>query len=628
MRAMSDKIIHRGPDDAGSWIDPVAGIAFAHRRLSIVDLSPAGHQPMVSPCDRYVLIYNGEIYNHLEIRDELEKAGGEFDWRGHSDTETLLAALRYWGVEITLGKLNGMFAFALWDRSEKTLFLARDRMGEKPLYFGTQQGNFVFGSELKALMEHPESIKEIDRDALALYMRHKYIPAPHSIYKNVNKLLPGHYLVIRNGGKDVGAPQCYWDLKGIVEKAALRQARSRESMISELEILLLQSVKSRMMSDVPLGAFLSGGIDSSMVVSAMQAQSGQAVRTFSIGFNEASHNEAHYAKAVAEHLGTNHTELYVSPKEALSVIPDLPAIWDEPFSDSSQIPTLLVSKLAKKDVTVCLSGDGGDELFYGYDRYEFGRKSWANLCKLPQWPRPLLASMLERISASNIYKRLPFDKHRMGMIAEGSDILRMQDSVQFYHRLVSLWQTPSDVVINGNEPKTAFSDKGGRPLLTDMREMMMYLDSVSYLPDDILTKVDRAGMSVGLEGRIPLLDHRLVEFSWQVPMKYKRRHGQGKWLLRQVLSKYVPKHLIDRPKMGFGVPIEHWLRGPLREWAEELLSENRLQQDGFFDPKPIRKMWAEHISGQRRWHSHLWSVLMFQAWYDETSRQGDKKIII
>lgn len=620
---MACRIESRGPDDAGVWVDEVAGLALAHRRLSVLDLSVAGHQPMISPCGRYVLVYNGEIYNHLDLRAKLEAAGGAFDWRGHSDTETLLAALRYWGVQGALERVNGMFAFAVWDATERILFLARDRMGEKPLYYGRSGATFLFGSELNALTAHPDWQGDVDRDALALYMRHNYVPAPWSIYKGIAKLPPAHLVVIREGGRVLSEPQCYWDLGQVAEQGAAVAGGEPGALIDELDSLLRDAVGLRMAADVPLGIFLSGGYDSTTVAALMQAQSERPVKTFTIGFNEGRYNEAKYAKAVAEYLGTDHTEMYVTPDEAMAVIPKLPTIYDEPFSDSSQIPTYLVSQLARQHVTVCLSGDGGDELFCGYNRYVLGYQLWKKLRLLPFSVRKAMAWGLNhapghtldtvqrclprRFRVSNLSDRLP----------KLADVLYHRDGQSFYRDLVSHAKRPGQLVLGATEPDTILSNPDYLPDLPDLRERMMYLDMMTYLPDDILTKVDRASMAVSLEVRVPLLDHRVVEFAWRVPTAFKYRDGKGKWLLRQMLYRYVPQELMDRPKAGFGVPIESWLRGPLKEWAEELLNEQRLRDEGFFDPVPIRRMWEEHVTGKRRWHYHLWDVLMFQAWKQE-----------
>lgn len=622
---MALQIRHRGPDDAGVWLDTGAGLALAHRRLAVIDISKAGHQPMTSPCGRFVLCYNGEIYNHLDLRADLEQLGGHFDWRGHSDTETLLAALRHWGVDETLQRINGMFAFALWDRIERKLFLARDRMGEKPLYYGRSGSAFLFASELKSMVVHPDWCREISREALTLYLRHNYVPTPWSIYADIFKLPPAHYIAISDNGTVVSPLRCYWDLAQVAEQGVREVAADPVELTDALDGLLRDAVGRRMAADVPLGAFLSGGYDSTMVVAQMQAQANQPVRTFSIGFHEEAHNEAHYAKAVATHLGTDHTELYVTPEQAMAVIPDLPSIWSEPFSDSSQIPTFLVSRLARQHVTVSLSGDGGDELFCGYNRYVLGFQIWRKLRVLPAGVRSVLSAILTRLPARQIQRIVQFlpQRLRFSNVADRlpklAEVLGHARSDDFYRCLVSHWQTPAGLVIGGSEPKNSFGrDRSRLPDLADIRERMMYLDAVTYLPDDILTKVDRASMAVSLEARVPLLDHRVVEFAWKVPMALKYRNHQSKWLLRQVLYRYVSPQLVDRPKTGFGVPIEQWLRGPLREWAEELLDEKRLRGEGFFDPQPIRKVWDEHVSGKQRWHYYLWDILMFQSWLEQT----------
>ncbi|MEM9714956.1 MAG: asparagine synthase (glutamine-hydrolyzing) [Pseudomonadota bacterium] len=617
---MADQISHRGPDDSGVWVDSKSDVALAHRRLSILDLSPAGHQPMHSPCGRYTLVYNGEIYNHLDLRAELDQEGGAFNWRGHSDTETILAACRHWGVEGALNRFNGMFAFALWDNAEQVLFLARDRMGEKPLYYGQSAGTLLFGSELKALAAHPNWTGRLNRDALALFLRHNYVPSPWSIYQGIHKLPPAHFVAITDKGRNIGEPRSYWNIKDIAAEETF-DATSKE-LTDNLEKLLFDAIGRRMAADVPLGAFLSGGYDSSTVVALMQAQSTQAVKTFSIGFNEQGFDEAPHASAVAKHLGTDHTELYVSANEALNVIPQLPAIYDEPFSDSSQIPTFLVSKLARTEVTVSLSGDGGDELFMGYERYFIAQKIWGKIGKLPPSARKKLALLigyapgktlesLQRILPKNLRTSNLADR-----IPKLAEILSHDDAQQLYRSLISHSKDPSQLVLVSQEPETVLSKSHEFDHLNDLESRMMLLDMLTYLPDDILTKVDRASMAVSLEARVPLLDHRVVEFALRTPTQFKHRDGQGKWLIKQVLYRHVPRNLMERPKMGFGVPIEHWLRGPLREWAEDLLDENRLRDEGIFDPKPIRKMWHEHLNEDRRWHYYLWDVLMFQAWQD------------
>jgi asparagine synthase (glutamine-hydrolysing) len=622
---MSERLVHRGPDDGGVWVDEKAGIGFGHRRLSILDLSVAGHQPMHSQCGRYVVTYNGEIYNFQELHDELEVLGHKF--RGHSDTEVLLAAVSEWGVEKAVGRFNGMFAFGLWDREQQTLYLCRDRIGEKPLYFGWVGASFLFASELKALMTHPDFIRSIDRNSLALYLRHNYIPAPFTIYQGVSKLTPGTILAVRE--KDlhgrVAIPVSYWSARDVAEEGQADSfAGSAEDAATELEALLLHAVKLRMVADVPLGAFLSGGIDSSTVVALMQAQSDRPVKTFTIGFHEALYDEADHARSVARHLGTEHTELYVTPAEAQAVIPRLPSLYDEPFSDSSQIPTFLVSQLARQSVTVAMSGDGGDELFGGYNRYCWAQDIWRVMGWLPAGVRVSTARMLTFL-APRTWDRILLGRWTsvMGQHLSGdklyklAQVLTTEHPAAVYLNLVSHWRDPQAVVLEGNEPLTTLTDHSRWAKVKDLREQMMFLDTMTYLPDDILVKVDRATMGVSLEGRIPLLDHRVVEFVWRLPVSMKIRGRHGKLLLRHVLKKYVQMQLLERPKMGFGVPIDSWLRGPLREWAEELLDARRLEKEGFFSPQPIREKWVEHLSGKRNWQYHLWDVLMFQAWLNE-----------
>lgn len=622
-RKMGAAIARRGPDSSDEWCDREQGIAFAHRRLAVVDLTPAGHQPMISADGRYVLSYNGEIYNHLDIRAELNAQQNNLPWRGQSDTETLLAAISAWGFTETLGKLNGMFALALWDRAEEKLTLARDRLGEKPLYYGCQNGVFMFGSELGALRAHPLWNGGINRNALTLLLRHKFISTPHCIYQGIKKLPPAHLVEITNRGQSVSEPISYWSLEDIADhgqKSPL--VGSPDELRDQLDVLLRDSVSRRMAADVPLGAFLSGGIDSSLVVALAQAQSNRPMRTFSIGFKEAQYNEAHYAKAVAAHLGTNHTELYVGPQNVLDVIPKLPLIWDEPFADPSQIPTYILSHLAQKSVTVSLSGDGGDELFAGYNRYRIAARFGGKLKNIPRPLRASISAILSVLSPRVVNGLAGHLPKAMRYPALGDRLLKLaaaincSDTAELYRHLLSDFQHPEKVVIGASEPPTILNDGESWPETQTSSDRMMYLDSKMYLPDDILTKLDRASMAVGLEARVPLLDHRVVEFAFALPTAMKVRGGQSKWLLRQVLDKYVPRHLTERPKKGFGVPIEHWLRGPLRDWAEALLDPDRLRDQGHFKPDEVRKIWEEHQSGERRWHGKLWNVLMFQAWLE------------
>ncbi len=626
---MADALAHRGPDDAGIWVDQHAGVALGHRRLSIQDLSSFGHQPMTSKSSRYVIAYNGEIYNFRALQKELEKSGCSF--RGHSDTEILLAAVEEWGIKCSLEKFVGMFAFALWDKKEQVLTLARDRLGEKPLYYGWQKNSFMFASELKALKVHPDWIGAINIDTVALYMRHNHIPAPYSIFQGIHKLLPGTFiqLDVSNGHiQEEGLPDpvAYWQLKDVAEAGVNSPLElSDDEAITSLDGLLRETIKEKMISDVPLGAFLSGGIDSSAVVAIMQQESNRAVNSFSIGFNEKAYNEAEHAKAVAAHLGTNHTELYVTSQQALDVIPKLPMLYDEPFADSSQIPTFLVSEMTQQHVTVALSGDGGDELFAGYNRYFLGPSLWNKLSYVPKGMRSLLSTAITSI-APPVWDKIggavggvmPSIRERTGdKMHKLAGVLAVRSSEEMYRNFVSHWPNPEAVVLGAHEPLTAITDASRWADLDDFTQRMQFLDTISYLPDDILAKVDRAGMGVSLETRIPFLDHRVVEFSWRLPMHQKIRDGQGKWLLRQVLYQYVPQKLIDRPKMGFGIPIESWLRGPLRDWAENLLSDQRLKQEGFFDVAIVRQKWEEHLSGKRNWQHLLWNVLMFQAWLEE-----------
>lgn len=633
-QSMARSLTYRGPDDGGVWVQESAGIALGHRRLSILDLSAEGHQPMVSSGLRYVISYNGEVYNSAELRQELESAG--FRFRGHSDTEVMLAAFEAWGIPEALRRFIGMFAFALWDQQRRELHLVRDRLGIKPLYYGWVGGRLLFGSELKALRACPGFDAPIDRGALALYLRHSYIPAPYSIYRGVFKLLAGRLLTITEEQLARKIPtaelaegaQVYWSARQVATEGLNRTfAGSDTEATGHLETVLRDAVRLRMMADVPLGALLSGGVDSSTVVALMQAQSSRPIKTFSIGFYEDKYNEAGYAARVARHLGTDHTELYVTPEEAQAVIPSLPQMFDEPFADSSQIPTYLVSRLARTAVTVSLSGDGGDELFAGYDRYFRTLAVWSKVSRLPAAGRRALAAALMRSPDSLL--RLLASVARATALADAlsPDRLRKLGAMvssstaeALYFEFLSHWREPSKVVIGAEEPDHFLGRSANWKISERLIDNMCFADLSSYLPDDILTKVDRASMAVSLEARVPILDHRVVEFAARLPLHMKVRDGQSKWLLRQVLYRYVPPELLDRPKMGFGVPIDEWLRGPLRDWAEDLLSEERLRREGFFNPAPIRAKWQEHLSGRRRWHYYLWDVLMFQSWWEHTGQ--------
>nr|WP_316656142.1 asparagine synthase (glutamine-hydrolyzing) [uncultured Gellertiella sp.] len=626
LRRMTDAIAHRGPDDEGAWTDGGSGVALGQRRLAIVDLSPAGHQPMISHCGRYILVLNGEIYNHRELRKDIDDSPDPVSWRGHSDSEVFLETWVRHGAEETLKRSVGMFAIAVWDRAERSLTLARDRMGEKPLYYGWQNGILLFGSELAALKAHPAFVGVVDRNSLSLMMRHNYIPAPYSIYRDIMKVLPGHVLTLHAGERDPRVA-CYWNA---AEHATRGRAHpftgTAAEAVDQVEQHLRNSLQGQMMADVPLGAFLSGGIDSSTIAALMQSMSSTPVRTFSIGFDVPGYNEAEHAKAVAQHLGTAHTELYVTGQDALNVIPSLPSIYSEPFSDSSQIPTFLVSQMARRDVTVCLSGDAGDELFSGYSRYHLTENSWEKLSRVPKPVRQAVAALLKSIPVSGWNAVLGpllsvgpsrFRHGRPGdRLHKIASVIGSSSPTDIYRQLVSHWDRPEDIVIGGREPATQMTGLTKIPAIKEFLHEMMYLDAVAYLPDDILVKVDRAAMAVALEGRVPMLDHRLVEFAWSLPTSILRKDGMTKWPLRQVLYRYVPAKMIERPKMGFGVPIDSWLRGPLRDWAENLLDEGRLRRDGFFRPEPIRQKWAEHLSGKRNWQYHLWDVLCFQAWLE------------
>ena len=614
---MAERLDSRGPDDAGTWVSPAAGIAIGHRRLAVIDLSAAGRQPMVSASGRSVIAYNGEVYNFAEIRRELEAEGRGF--RSGSDTEVVLEACEAWGVERAVSQFIGMFAFALWDTRDRRLTLVRDRLGIKPLYWGRSRGVRFFGSQPKAFFDHPGWRPEVDRDALAAYLRYAYVPAPQSIFRGVEKLEPGTIVEIDADGRE--SRRRYWDLRAIAhDTARQRTVPDDATAVDALDALLRDAVKRRMIADVPLGVFLSGGIDSSTVLALMQAQSDRPVKSFTIGFDEVGYDEACDAKRVARHLGTDHTELYVAPDHAQAVLPELASWYDEPFADSSQIPTCLVSEMTRRDVTVALSGDGGDEVFAGYNRYFRGAALWQ---RYGGWPHPLRATLalgLRALPASlwdTVFRPLP-RSIRPPLVGDKihklASLLPLADEDAVYRRLISQWGDSRVPIRNGREPQGILWDPTVRGDLADFADRMQFLDTMTYLPDDILTKVDRASMAVGLEARVPLLDHRVVEFAWRLPLAMKARGGQGKWLLRQVLGRYVPERLTDRPKMGFGVPVGAWLRGPLRDWAESLLAESRLRNGGYLDPTPVRDAWTEHLSGRCNHQNRLWTVLMFEAW--------------
>jgi asparagine synthase (glutamine-hydrolysing) len=638
VRAMTDPIAHRGPDDQGCWIDPEARLGLGHRRLSIVDLSPSGHQPMASRDGRYVLTYNGEIYNHTELRSAVETAtggvGSGIAWRGHSDTETLIEAIALWGLEATLSKCVGMFALALWDKRERVLQLARDRFGEKPLYYGWAGRDFVFGSELKALRAHPDFSNEVDRRALRLLAARTYIPAPLSIYERIYKLEPGCILAVpadaataplaappregeANGGIRLSR---YWSYRQVMRDGFVDPIEDEDEALFELEQALAVSIQGQSVADVPVGAFLSGGIDSSTVVALYQKYSSQPVRTFSIGFAEEGFNEAEYAKAVAARLGTIHAERYVTVAETQAVIPDLPAMYDEPFADSSQIPTHLVSRFAREEVTVALSGDGGDELFAGYNRHFAAPKLWQRLQALPRPVRALVGPPLSHLPAGvwNTAPRLLGRRAQPHFGAKVQKALRVGGSARtfddVYTSFLDEWSFQRSPVRGG---------EGGDDLLLDMdvadgapdAVRMMYCDAMTYLPDDILCKVDRASMAVSLETRVPFLDHRVAAVAARIPIAMKVRNGKGKHILRELLYREAPRELFERPKAGFAIPIGEWLRGPLRSWAEDLIERSRLEREGFFDSDLVHKRWQQHLQRRTDATPALWAVLMFQSWH-------------
>ena len=633
IREMTLSLSHRGPDDSGFWIKEDKKMAFGHRRLSVLDLSKAGHQPMQSKCGRFIITFNGEIYNHLELRKELESEFGRNSWIGSSDTETILECFSRWGVYKSIEKMVGMFAFGLWDKTNEKLYLARDRMGEKPLYFGWIGGSFSFASELKAFKKNPFFDNEIDSDSLCLFLRHTYIPCPRSIYKNIYKLQPG--FILNLDIKDTSSPPGqkffssdhnltqFWSLKNIFEDGQKNMIKDENEALILLEETLKKAIRLQSLSDVPLGCFLSGGIDSSLIVSLMQSESSSPVHTYTIGFEESGYDEATYAKKVASHLKTKHTELYMSAQDALNVVPLLPSLYDEPFADSSQIPTYLVSRMAREHVTVALSGDAGDELFGGYNRHLRAPSLYKLMSFFPDFLKPGLSNFITLFPSSflnTLGNNLPgsyktsFLGHKLHRF--GDRLLSVKKDEDLYHSFVSEWKNPSEVVLKSQEPQSILKNELLKVDLDSFEERMMFMDAMTYLPDDILVKVDRASMGVSLETRAPFLDHRVVELSASIPLKYKIEKGTGKKILRKILYKYVPRKLLERPKQGFGIPLGHWLRDPLRDWSEDLLSENRLKSQGFFDPVKIRSRWDEHLKGKKNWESSLWNVLMFQSWLD------------
>ena len=634
---MSATLNHRGPDDAGTWINEENGVAFGHQRLSIIDLSSAGHQPMVSPCGRFTTVFNGEIYNHLQLRDKLNTSANKQSWKGHSDTETLVTAFSQWGIEKTLQQLVGMFAIAVWDFKEKRLFLIRDRFGEKPLYYGWSNGVFLFGSELKALQKYKRFSNQIDRGALSLYMKYMYVPTPYSIFRDIYKLEPGCILQIDKGTKpptlplfapfrDQGINIAQWySISNMAQAGQKNLITDQNDAVDLIEKTLLESVRSQLISDVPLGAFLSGGIDSSVITALMQKVCKDPVKTFTIGFEESSFNEAIYAKEVSRHLGTEHHELYVTSSDAFKVIPHLPTLYDEPFADSSQIPTYLASKLARESVTVSLSGDAGDELFGGYSRYLWGSRVWNKVRWMPLIVRQTLGVAINKISVNtwdSIGNSLP-NSSRVSLMGDKAHrmahrLKNVKSLDDVYHSLVTEGYKEDGLVVNDKAALITKLDNNDIVSgIVDSEHRMMLLDSLTYLPDDILTKVDRAAMGVSLETRIPFLDYRVAELAWRLPLDTKINNGETKWPIRQVLYKYVPKVLIERPKAGFAIPVGQWIRGPLREWAADLLNEERIRREGYFNPELVQQLWQQHLSGKYDWTPRLWAILMFQAWLDK-----------
>lgn len=617
---MAGALAHRGPDDEGVWVDAAAGLALGHRRLSIIDLSSLGHQPMVSPSGRYVLVYNGELYNHTDLRNDLRGVGEDFV--GTSDTEVLLRAIERWGLVAALRRTNGMFALALWDTRERSLQLARDRLGEKPLYYGFHNGRWLFASELKGLRAHPAFRPVIDRDVVAAFMRDSFVSGPRSIYSGINKLPPGCIIELLHGSRIPVEPIPFWSLEDVITSRQGRLVDS-EAALYELDRLLCDAVKLRMQADVPLGASLSGGIDSSLVVALMQEQASGSVRTFTIGMEPTEYDEAPDAAQIAAVLGTDHTELKITSRDALELIPELPRIWDEPFGDSSQIPSLLISRLTRCGVTVSLCGDGGDELFGGYNRYTWALDLWAGMRRIPRLARVLAAHGVNAVSPRRweqlLTKVEPVLPQRLRVRTPGTklrklgEILPACNEQEMYELLAGHWRATEQLV-----PGSSATPRVNVKMRTDIDpiERMMLMDTLSALPEDMLTKVDRASMAFSLEARVPLLDHRVVEFAWSLPLSMKIHHGKGKWPLRQLLHRRLPAELVDKPKRGFGVPIDGWLRGPLRPWAEDLLDERRLRAEGYLAPGPVRDKWREHLSGRHDWQYQLWNVLMFQAWLE------------
>jgi asparagine synthase (glutamine-hydrolysing) len=634
LQAMNEALVHRGPDDSGYWFDKGSGLGLAHRRLSIIDTSRAGQQPMLSSSGRFRVVFNGEIYNHVEIRKEIE-AAKDINWRSTSDTETLLESVELWGLEASVAKFVGMFAIALWDQEEKTLSLIRDRMGEKPLYYGWQNNVFMFGSELKSLYAHPSFEHKLSKKSISLFMRYSYVPDPNSIFENIYKLPPSSILKISLGSKDQAQesllkPSLYWSLKDAFLKGKQDLILDPNEAVKGLQETLLEATRIQSRADVPLGAFLSGGIDSSTVVALLQEQSSKPIKTYTIGFENQEYDEAGVASKIASILGTDHTEHYVNASEALDVIPKLAHLYDEPFADSSQIPTFIVSRLAATEVNVALSGDAGDELFGGYNRYISAPLIYRNFKFLPYSIRLILAKSFSSLPMPiwQVLGNIFSVKQAPDKIKKVFSILQSKDLDMVYARLTSHWLDQDDLVFGANFSYSLDSEWMNEGTTFEAEEKMMYQDLTSYLLGDILVKLDRASMGVSLETRVPMLDYRVVEYSCRLPLNVKIRDGSGKWPLRKILENYIPKDLIDKPKMGFGVPIHEWLRGSLRDWAESLLDESRLRNQGIFNVRLVRKRWSDHLARKGNYQHELWNVLMFQSWYDSYQSNIKSKIIV
>ena len=623
IRGLTDRLLHRGPDGGDTWSSTGGQVSLGHRRLAVIDPRAVSAQPMHSCCGRFTIVFNGEIYNYRALRERL--SGHPF--RTSSDTEVLVETIARLGIDETLPLLNGMYAFAVYDEHRNTMHLVCDRLGEKPVYYGQVASQIVFASELKAIEAHPQFHGKIDRDSLALFLRYNYIPAPFTIYQDVRKLEPAQHLTFRldRGVATLQKSDTYWSLRKVVEDGLTSRAPGTEAqLLDDLEARLRETVASRMISDVPLGAFLSGGYDSTLVVAMMKASSDRPIQTFSIGQQDEQYNEAVHAKAVADHLGTEHSEWIVSAEDALDVIPTLESMYCEPFADASQIPTYLVSKMARRRVTVALSGDGGDELFGGYNRHFKAAGLWSRMQKFPTWTRAVLAKGLRSLTAqqwNKVYGKLEFLLGKRNAFAlpgtklhKLSGILDARSQLDLYRRLTSTHQDPTTLLVSGTEPLDRVTNEKDHPKGIQFEELMMYLDSITYLPGDILTKVDRASMATSLEARVPLLDHRLVEYAWRLPLSMKVRDGEGKWALKQIVHRHVPREIMQRPKMGFSVPLDQWLRGPLRTWAEDLLAPDRIESDGFFKSAPIQHLLQQHLSGHQQNEHKLWSILMFQSW--------------